>query len=244
MDHTIPSPRVPGARLPLQGAPNFRDLGGYATSDHRQVCWRQLYRSGHLADLTEQDYALVAGLGIRLVCDFRFNGEGRPTKWQGPNAPEMLALEAVTQPPAVANAPPKAAADAPAFFEATYEWMVVAFASSYGAGFQRVLDSSGPVLFHCSAGKDRTGLFCALLLRLLGVPLDTVFEDYLLTNTYFEPSLLDADRSYLEKAFQTIDQRFVSLDEYRRTALKLTDPDLERLKDRLLEPISKPAPQP
>ena len=117
---------------------------------------------------------------------------------------------------------------------------------------KRILNGSGPTLFHCTAGKDRTGVFSALLLLLLGVPRETVFEDYLLTNTYLEAerlaamvsalkdptgttSLMLADRSYLETALQTIDRKFGSLDNYRRTELGLSDRILERLKARLLE---------
>ena len=124
----------------------------------------------------------------------------------------------------------------------------------YGAVLQHILRASGPTLYHCSAGKDRTGTFTALLLRMLGVPLETVFEDYLLTNRYFGTDeriaslakdlksspetarpMYVADRSYLEAAFQAIDRTYGSFDNYRRTALKLLDADLERLKARLLE---------
>ncbi len=246
-------------RLPLTGAPNFRDLGGYATADGKQVRWGQIYRSGHLSQLTEKDYEYLARLGIRTVCDFRSDAEKttNPTHWQGPNPPEIVPLPVGT---ARSNGPGPndlaaagaSAAEVAASMRTAYEWIVVAYAPSYRAVLKRILRGSGPTLYHCSAGKDRTGVFSALLLLMLGVPRDTVFEDYLLTNKYLEAewaatmggerrapagmrSLLIADRSYLETALRTIDRKFGSLDNYRRTQLGLSDRDLGRLKGRLLE---------
>ena len=111
----------------------------------------------------------------------------------------------------------------------------------------------GAVLYHCTAGKDRTGAFSAMLLTMLGVPRDVVMEDYLLSNQYIvTPARLDAvvarggsreaamatsgvDRTYLESMFRTIDTQYGSFDEYRRKALALSDDDLEVLKRKLLE---------
>jgi protein-tyrosine phosphatase len=247
-------------RLPLQGAPNVRDIGGYATSNGKHVKWRQVYRAGALARLTDRDYEYLAGLGIAVVCDFRRDDERRaaPTEWRGPNPPEILALPGVPGPPVTGArdllASGAGAEAVAASLRASYERYPESFASSYGTTLQRIINGSGPTLYHCSAGKDRTGLFSALLLTFLGVPRETVFEDYLLTNTYIGTAdriaatakdlkaspeaarpLLIADRSYLEAAFHTIDRTYGSLDNYRRTALKLSDQDLERLKARLLE---------
>src|SRR4051812_34085613 len=75
----------------LAGQPNFRDLGGYATSDGHHVRWRQVYRSGLLARLTPADYEKVAALGITLVCDFRSDAERKnaPTNWQAGSRPQF-----------------------------------------------------------------------------------------------------------------------------------------------------------
>jgi protein-tyrosine phosphatase len=87
-------------RLPLQGAANFRDLGGYRTADGRYVRWGTLYRSGQLSGLTESDYKYLAGAGLRLVCDFCIDSERQrqPTKWSGGTPPEILvsAVDTVT----------------------------------------------------------------------------------------------------------------------------------------------------
>ncbi len=246
-------------RLPLDGAPNFRDIGGYATADGRHVRWGQVYRSGQLSQLTVKDYEYLARRGISTVCDFRRDDERRsdPTQWKGPNPPEIPLL-----PTPGRNGPTTmellakgaGAAEMVAFMRATYERIVVIYAPSYGAAFQRILNGTGPTLYHCSAGKDRTGVFSAMLLLFLGVPRETAFADYLLSNDYAATAqqvnaaatglkaspdavraVYMADRAYLDAALQTIERDFRSLDNYRRTELRLSDQDLVRLKVRLLE---------
>jgi protein-tyrosine phosphatase len=257
-------------RLPLQGTRNLRDIGGYATTDGKHVKWRQVYRSGQLAQLTDKDYEYLAEVGISAICDFRSEDERRaaPTNWRGPNQPDMLWLPrqpATTATPASATTTRTLSArelvasgasgeEVAASMRAAYEQYIVVFAPSYGAVIRRILQDRGPTLYHCSAGKDRTGTFSALLLLMLGVPRETVFEDYLLTNDYIGTTeriaatakdlkatpeaarpLMVADRTYLEAALQAIDRTFGSLDNYRRVALKVSDEDLRRLRARLLE---------
>jgi protein-tyrosine phosphatase len=246
--------------LPLSGAPNFRDLGGYATTDGRHIRWRLVYRSGELSQLTAQDYEYLSRLGISAVCDLRRDSERQaaPTRWQGQTPPELLSMPA---PPRFGQSTGELLAkgitetDMKARMRAVYEQMVVAYAPAFRATLQRIFNAEGPVLYHCSAGKDRTGVFSALLLSFLGVPRETVFEDYLLSDTYVDTTQrvdamvrefngsqaavragLSADRTYLEAAFLAIDRNYQSLDNYRRTQLMLSDQDLVRLKARLVEP--------
>ena len=120
-------------------------------------------------------------------------------------------------------------------------------------GNQQIMTRDGAVLYHCTAGKDRTGTFSALLLTMLGVPRAVVMEDYLLTNQYLAtPERIEAfvarggsreaagtalgvDRAYLDLMFQAIDKEFGSFDDYRRKALGVSDADLLALKGKLLE---------
>jgi protein-tyrosine phosphatase len=111
----------------------------------------------------------------------------------------------------------------------------------------------GAVLYHCTAGQDRTGTFSALLLTMLGVPRETVMQDYLLSNEYVAtPARVNAmvargatreaaiatigvDRAYLDLMFTAIDKEYGSFEAYRRQALGISDADLAALKSKLLE---------
>jgi protein-tyrosine phosphatase len=176
-------------RIVVQGVPNLRDLGGYPTADGRHVRWKKIYRSGELSRLTEADYSIIAGLGISVVCDFRRDSErhNAPTKWQGSNPPTILDLpgaqgersgggRGAQQPPA----PPGLST----LLVNSYPTYPTALASSYRTTIEQLMTKDGAVLYHCTAGKDRTGTFSAMLLTMLGVPREVVMEDYLLTNQY------------------------------------------------------------
>jgi len=176
-----------GRTVPLEGQRNFRDLGGYRTADGRhQVRWGMLYRSGSLARLTDKDYAVLAPLGITSVIDFRSTTEraSEPTDWRA-GEPEILtkaytskgeaALMGVMQGP---NATQAKVREAMIGF---YHQMPEQYADQYSEVFHRLAAHKSPMLFHCTAGKDRTGLASALVLTVLGVPRDKVIEDYVLT---------------------------------------------------------------
>jgi protein-tyrosine phosphatase len=179
--------------LGLEGAPNFRDLGGYATATGAHVKWHLLYRSDSLAWLTPADLHKVSQLGIRLVCDFR----AAPEKQAEPD--RLPAAD----PPAVADLPIGAdsfmvkdlrariaSADLAGLdlrqmmIEANRQF-ATSFAPQYAAMFERLSQPANlPALVHCTAGKDRTGFAAALILTLLGVPRPAVMDDFLLTNHY------------------------------------------------------------
>ena len=230
-------------RLPLEGAANFRDLGGYRTSDGRYVRWGLIYRSGHLANLTARDYEYLKSLGIRLVCDVRTESERQrsPTRWMGP-APEFLSA-------------PIESGD--------YDRYVLDDAAQYGSILRRLVAGNLPAVEHCSSGKDRTGVFSAILLTALGVPSDVVMRDYLLTTEYLlsagsiEKTTADLqrllrlpqrpDEAYvrarmttkpetLEAAFEAISRIYGSFDRYLHDGLKISGPELAILRQRLLEP--------
>ena len=249
-------------RVTLNGLTNLRDLGGYTTSDGKRVRWGLVYRSDQLAQLTDEGFAELAQRGITTICDLRRDDERKraPTQWRGSAAPEILLRLPPpptdhTVPDPVGTATRGGSADeVAATMRASYASNVTALAATYGVIFKRILDGQR-VLVHCTAGKDRTGIFSALFLRLVGVPVEPVEQDYLLSNTYYGTderiaglarslktspdsarALLGVDLSYLRAAFQEIDQRYTSLDNYRRTMLGLSDDDLKQLKERVLEP--------
>jgi protein-tyrosine phosphatase len=255
-------------RLPLEGAKNFRDLGGYRTADGHYVRWGLVYRSGYLADLTKADYEYLNSLGIRLVCDVRADGERMrsPTQWAGsspeflsvpigPNRDGTLTAEDLKRRVAAVNSP----GDRPI---AGYDF-AIKNAEQYGKILQRIVAGDLPAVEHCTSGKDRTGVFSAILLTALGVPRETVLQDYLLTERYLlAPDSMESTRMQLQEIFglaqppddatvkaimtmkpQTLDATFSSItatygsfDAYLRDAVKLSDVDRAVLRQRLLEP--------
>jgi protein-tyrosine phosphatase len=190
------TPRV----LPLEGGRNFRDLGGYETEDGRQVKWRRVFRSGAMAQLTPSDYSYLSTLGIRVVCDFRSSAEraDEPTRWLADPAPRFLAwdgaiqedesplIEALTADDASQKTVREAMAE-------LYRHIPYVFADRYRELFEVLESGATPLAFHCSAGKDRAGVAAALLLTALGVPRETVIEDYAMSDKVVDyMALIDA----------------------------------------------------
>lgn len=176
----------------LEAAPNFRDFGGYATSDHRRVRRRRLFRSELLLDLGERDLATLADLDIGLVCDLRSPGERNKLSNQWPtDAPfELLALDlgaelSAVQPDKWSRKLADPAFDATrahAALAENYRRMPASYAGDLRALFERLATPDArPMLVHCAAGKDRTGFVVSMLLSALGVPHATIVEDYLAT---------------------------------------------------------------
>lgn len=178
-----PTRFVPPARfIPMTGCVNFRDLGGYRTREGRTVKWRKLFRSDALQELTESDAALGVGeLGLTAIVDLRNTGEMQ-RDGVGP-WPEMGVAHHHFPLLDERGVPPIAGHDVAERLTNTYLW---AIRNSGGLIAQAVdtlarANGSGAV-FHCSAGKDRTGILAALILELLGVDEETAAADYLLTN--------------------------------------------------------------
>lgn len=182
-------------RLPLRGPANFRDLGGYATADGRQVRWGRLYRSDDLSSLTSEDIRYLSSLDLQLICDFRSERERveRPSRPIEPGPPQTLdiPIEVEGTDPGAMRRKIRTGGITALELERTmldaYRAFVTDHAAEFAAMFRR-LEQPGslPTLVHCTAGKDRTGFASALVLLALGVPRDIVIEDYLRTNVYLE----------------------------------------------------------
>jgi protein-tyrosine phosphatase len=178
--------------LPLQGGRNFRDLGGYRTADGRTVKWGLLYRSGQMHDLTPADYAYLQKLGIRTVCDFRDTAERtrEPTLWPAGQRPKVLSddyaldMSAMKIPGDPSTWTQRQVVTA---MTATYPKLLDQFNGQYRRMFAELLAGDVPLAFHCTAGKDRTGVAATLLLTALGVPRTTIVDDYLLSNRHMAP---------------------------------------------------------
>lgn len=245
-------PRV----VPLQGCSNLRDLGGYRAADGRRVRMGRVFRSASLAHLTEADLARFGTLGIRTICDLRGAREsGRaPSRLPGESAPEVVPLPIE---PLVGASLRDLLRREEATGEDTYALLQAAYAAYAGEHLPRyrqlfaLLGEDGrlPLLFHCSAGKDRTGFGAALLLTALGVPRETVMADYLATNRIWKrehalppetpdavrDTLLTAHRPLLEGALDQAVESFGSLDRLLEDGLGLHPARLRALRGALLE---------
>jgi len=240
--------------VPLQGGSNFRDLGGHRTADGRTVRRGAVFRSAHLGGLTDHDRRQLGKLGVRTIVDLRGVNEAAET----PHLIDGLACRIVGAhiEPAVGDRIRNAVADG----TATPFMMMELFSDHYREyprrctpGFRTLFAtlSDGrhrPLVFHCTAGKDRTGFASALLLTLLGVNWDDVMEDYLRTNDLWtghigrypeldidtRAAIIEARTPYLEAAFEVVRADYGSAEAFAERALGLDAPARERLKADLL----------
>ncbi len=255
----------------LEGLNNGRDLGGYYTADGQyQVKHGLLFRTAKLADATDHDIALLQGLGVKKVIDLRMLPE-RLTK-PDKKVPGAQAINISTQ-------------TIPNIFVITGEdWLTMlrsiktGVMDTYMAGmyrqlisdpmaikgtqkfFKEVLSADGPVLWHCTSGKDRTGIEAYLLLCALGVSEDVARAEYLNTNVFMaEKAQAQYDKAYkithskwiaseffkyegvsegwLDIALNVI-ARYGGVDAYLRDVIKLTDDDFAALRALYLEPVA------
>jgi protein-tyrosine phosphatase len=186
-------PTVPERHIILDGQPNFRDLGGYVTNDGKTVKWGEVYRSGELPRLSDSDVARIEGLGIQTVVSFLTSAEvdARGSDRLPPGINKIaLPMEAgnLGDLTTVVNE----ARNTGDFSEVSPEVnpeihrRLMTEAQEYYASLLRELadPANRPLVFHCSHGIHRTGTAAAILLSVLGVPWETIREDYLLSNDY------------------------------------------------------------
>jgi len=176
--------------VPLAGQPNFRDLGGYAAGDGRRIRWGAVYRSGELSQLSDADVGKLGELGIRTVVDLRSpeevsaRGEGRL-----PSGAQLLPLPITSSDMFAKLIPMFLKGDfsqvPPDLLDQVNRMLVSEFTEQY-TGLLRALSepANRPLVFHCTQGKDRAGFGAAMVLSALGVPWETIVEDYLLSNHF------------------------------------------------------------
>jgi len=175
----VSTPRL----LPLIGAYNFRDLGGYPTAGGRATRWGRLFRSDTLHELTDEDLAVLRGVGLVSIIDLRTpteverNGRGllhgEPVRYVNLS---VLASDGVEQ----------QAAPAPRIDDTAERYLsYLELGRSALVGSFRLMADAGnyPLVFHCQAGKDRTGVLAALVLGSLDVERSAIVDDYVLTST-------------------------------------------------------------
>lgn len=182
---------------PFEGVVNFRDLGGYETADGRRVKWGRVFRSGHLARVSEKDKTLLKRMGIKVICDFRSPGE---IEAQPDWLPEDGSTTYLQYPIVHGEFDPVAAMESlqkgdiswltEDFIIKRYIQKIDQFPKVWGEVLKMLADPDNrPLVFHCTAGKDRAGACAALILLSLGVPEDTVIYDHGLSNVYIAEAL-------------------------------------------------------
>ena len=176
--------------IPLAGQPNFRDLGGYASADGRRIKWGVVYRSGELSQLSDDDVSRLGQLGIRTVVDLRSpeevtaRGEGRlpPGAQVLPTPITSSDMFAKLIPMFLKGDFSKVPLD---LLDQINRALVREFTGQYANLLRALSDPANrPLVFHCTQGKDRAGFGAAMVLSALGVPWETVLEDYLLSNHF------------------------------------------------------------
>ena len=246
-------PNSPVRHFNLVGASNFRDLGGYPGQDGRMVRWRQIFRSNHLGHLTEADIGVLRGLGLKNAFDFR----GSEERAAAICAIEEIAVHSLPiEPTVVAGLRARLAgggllssADGREAMRDSYRNYVQHNTPRFRSLFAHLLEDPAPLVVHCTAGKDRTGFACALILHALGVAEDLIAEDYLLTNRYYrrDPStssdlpdnvrqvLGSVEASFLAAAFDAIRVEYGDLETYFTDGLHVGRTERTALAARYLE---------
>ena len=198
----MPNPTQPGTPLPFEGLQNFRDLGGWPAGEGRQVRYGLLYRAPQLDGArSPADRALLESLGLRVCLDLRSSLERQRRPDPALPGAEMLEASAILdekgeeinfdpQDVATAHRPDKLE-EARAELDLYYCRMPFAN-PAYRLLFRCLREEKVPLCFHCSAGKDRTGVAAALVLLCLGADRQTVLEDYLLSARWRRPVLQKA----------------------------------------------------
>lgn len=247
---------------------NFRDFGGWEMEDGTRIVRGKLYRSASFHDATEADIARLDGMGVSFLVDLRRPDERsfEPNKWPG----QGVNVIANDEGPAIGLPP-----HLQALFQSELTAEGVAgymreiyrgFAFEprhqmlYRAWFAELARAEGPAVIHCAAGKDRTGLGCALTLIALGVPEEQIYADYEFTNQAvnldrrmpriqarmeerlgrkLDPEalrpMLGVDVDYLRTALDAIDAGYGSALGYLKDELGVGEPERAALRERLAE---------
>jgi protein-tyrosine phosphatase len=240
-------------QLPISGQPNFRDMGGYKTKEGKYVKYGKVFRSGKCNNLTNADIDYLASIPLKTVIDLRSNEE----KEAEPDKVPATVTSRVSIPIDGGNL---GGMDVNAIIangdvESAKILLVLgneSFVNNNQAEYKKYFEvlqnaDNAPLMFHCTAGKDRAGLAAALFLSALGVDKETVISDYLLTNTFTNATLenmqaqygktalaecmyyvFSVQRNYIEKAFEVIDTKYGGMDSFLKNQLNV---DVEKMKE-------------
>jgi protein-tyrosine phosphatase len=248
-------------QVKLRGAVNFRDLGGYTTTDGHHVRWDRVFRSADISKLSDSDLVVLRDRHIGTIVDLRGVQESK-------KAPDRLnpGTDYILCPAGSDNAlgdwmktlaTIRSASGGDSMMRVYYGHTEF-LADRYKPFFDKLVGLPGDqaLLFHCTAGKDRTGIGAALLLYALGVPYETILDDYTATNYYrsaendkmvqsmvqgmhiSEPvarEMMGARQEWLATTFDAIRQQYGSIDNFLKGPVGLDDAKIRQLRDKFLE---------
>jgi len=248
--------------LPMDGAHNTRELGGYTTTDGQTVKWGMLFRSDKLSDISDIDKEYLQNLGIKRIVDFRSEDEKSedPDKIpEGINYVEMpIRVDGAMRTKIEAVLRGETDREVKSFLIDANKEFVTSYTDVYEGFLRGLINNGSPTLFHCTAGKDRAGFAAAITLIALGVSKEDVITDYMKTNTYTAERieevlgqielmslyqtdaevlrpLLGVEQEYIETAFKTAEDKYGSLENFIREGLNISDEDIQKLRSQFLE---------
>ena len=249
MSETAELPRS----IPLEGASNARDLGGYRTKDGARVRFGRVFRSARLSDLTAADALRLRNAGIGRIVDLRGAAEAaaHPSRLPGATL-HPLSIDPSLGPTlrALADQGEPARPAIMGLMRDAYAAYATTWSHRYAELLALLLEPEAPaLLFHCTAGKDRTGFAAALILAALGVDRATIQQDYLATTRLWRGAgdvnrdlapvasqvLTSVHPEFLDSAFAAIFERHGSLDRYLEERIGLDTSRRDALREMLLE---------
>lgn len=236
--------------IPIKGAWNFRDTGGYITKNGKSIKWKNVYRAGQLSKITEEDISYLKDLGIKTIIDLRTIRELETQ----PNV-VMDNINDIHMPindSDYCEDNCKTNKNLNEVMKNSYMYMIDKRAEKFGHVLKLFTSEENfPIVFHCMAGKDRTGITALLLYMIAGLDEDTIISDYTLSNyassrilDYFETFGLDreemyeyaiADEKWIIDVIDYINEKYNNVEEYLISKAGLTKEEVDSIYYNLIE---------
>lgn len=243
-------------KIPFNKVMNFRDLGGIKTNDNRYVKWGAFYRADALDKIDYDEFELINTLGIKKVFDLRSNSEVEQAPNQLPAEISNIhypifdnmnnsMFEGIEEKIKTGKFSNKEASE---MLTTVNQLFVEHYNSKFKGLLHQVFNDNEPIVYHCTAGKDRTGFTTALILSVLNVNRELILDEYTMTNYYTKDRiaqyveqaqkgnemlsnvnaeaieiLMGVDRRFLEAAFDIIDTKYGGIDAYLKNQMGISD---------------------